>query len=33
MFVWAGGEYFWIIKINSVGRVGLEMVADFVVGA
>ena len=33
MFVWAGGEYLWIMKINFVGRVGLEMVADFRVRA
>ena len=28
VFVWAGGEYLWIMKINFVGRVGLEMVAE-----
>ena len=25
MFVWAGGEYLWIKKINFVGRFGFEM--------
>ena len=33
MFVWAGGEYLWIMKINFVERVGLEMIADFGVEA
>ena len=28
MLVWAGGEYLWNMKINFVGRVGLEMIAD-----
>ena len=29
MFVWAGGEYLWIMKNNYVGRDGSEMVTDF----
>ena len=33
MFVWAQDEYLWIMKINFVWRVRLELVADFRVGA
>ena len=33
VFVVARGEYLWIMKINFVGRVGLEMVANFRVKA
>ena len=25
MFIGAGGEYWWVMKINFVGKVGLEM--------
>ena len=33
MLVWARGEYLWNMKINFVGRVGLEMVSEFRVRA
>ena len=33
LFVWAGGEYLWIMKINFVEKVGLEMVVNFRVRA
>ena len=32
VFVWAGGEYLRVMKINFIDRVGLEMIADFRVG-
>ena len=33
MFVWAGGNNLWIMKINFVKRFRLEMATDFRVGA
>ena len=33
MFIGEGGEYWWVMKINFVGKLGLEMAADFRVGA